>query len=345
MPAKTASDKKPKQTKWAEGDAQETPEVIEKEVLGAKKSKLIRPRGKRGGIKHKKGSAGKAKDETVKDSAQKAVREKAVEKKTKAEANTASAENTGDDHAAKIAKFHTLLKQLEQATTKEEKETIQEGLDTLGGLSQYQAWSLTGSAKSGHTPTSKWCIEALNAVYTHDREKRKFRVLDVGAITGTAYDKYRWIEPTYIDLHPQGENVQKYSFFDFPLPASDDERYNLVALSLVINFVGDVRKRSEMLLHAHKFLVDEGFMFLVLPLQCLTNSRYMNQTHLKKILDSIGFSVLKQSDSAKLSRWLLQRKHNTEAVWDGTVFKKRELNPGPDRNNFAIVLDPKPSST
>lgn len=350
MSAEVATTKKPKQTKWAEGDAQAAPQVVEKEVAGAKKGKLIRPRGKRGGIKHKKGPASKTKDAVVKESAQKAAKETAVDgKKSRttpkpAQAAAPTAEEAADDHAAKIAKFHTLLKQLEQATTKEEKETIQEGLDSLGGLAQYQAWSMTGSAKSGHTPTSKWCVEALNAVYTHEREKRKFRVLDVGAITGTAYDKYRWIEPTYIDLHPQGENVQKYSFFDFPQPASEEEKYNLVALSLVVNFVGDVRKRSEMLLHAHKYLLDEGFMFLVLPLQCLTNSRYMNQTHLKKILDSIGFKVLKQSDSAKLSRWLLQRKPQEEAVWDGTVFKKRELNPGPERNNFAIVLDPKPPS-
>jgi len=203
-------------------------------------------------------------------------------------------------------------------------------------------------------------MEALNTVYQHDRDLPKFRVLDVGAITGTAYSKYRWVDPTYIDLHPQGENVQKYSFFDFPVPAKEEEKFNMVALSLVINFVGDVRKRGEMLRHVHKYLPDNddtpAFCFLVLPLSCLTNSRYMNQSHLRAILSSIGFNVLKQSDSAKLSRWLLQRKplaERKEAAkaseapgasddWDGTVFKKRELNPGTDRNNFAIVVDPKP---
>ena len=171
---------------------------------------------------------------------------------------------------------------------------------------------------------------------------------------------YRWVDATYIDLHPQGDNVEKYSFFDYPLPTQPEERFNMVALSLVINFVGDVRKRGEMLRHVHKYLPTSadvpGFCFLVLPLSCLTKSRYMNQLHLRSILDSLGFSVLKQSDSAKLSRWLLQRKPlaerqqaaqasegpNAADDWDGTVFKKRELNPGNDRNNFAIVVDPKP---
>lgn len=328
----------------------------------SKKGKLIRPRGKRGGVKHKKGGASK----------QAGVQQAAVKEARKAKTAASKSSTVQDDsgtnaapvppaeHAEKIAKFHTLLKQLEQAKTTEEKGEIQAGLDSLGGLAQYQAWSLTGSAKSGQTPTSKWCMEALKEVYEHQRDLPKFRVLDVGAITGTAYSKYRWVDPTYIDLHPQGDNVQKYSFFDYPLPTKPEEHFNMVALSLVINFVGDVRKRGEMLRHVHKYLPQNdatpGFCFLVLPLSCLTNSRYMKQSHLRAILSSLGFNVLKQSDSAKLSRWLLQRKPlaerkqaaeaseapNAAEDWDGTVFKKRELNPGNDRNNFAIVVDPKP---
>ncbi|TKY84913.1 hypothetical protein EX895_005993 [Sporisorium graminicola] len=329
----------------------------------AKKGKLIRPRGKRGGVKHKKGGARVQQDDVKKSALKEARKVKSIPTSSDAGdfTDAKAAPVPPAEHAEKIAKFHTLLKQLEQAKTAEEKDEIQAGLDSLGGLAQYQAWSLTGSAKAGQTPTSKWCMEALNSVYTHDRDQPKFRVLDVGAITGTAYAKYRWVDATYIDLHPQGDNVQKYSFFDFPVPTAEEQKFNMVALSLVINFVGDVRKRGEMLRHVHKYLPTNpdvpGFCFLVLPLSCLTNSRYMNQSHLRSILDSLGFSVLKQSDSAKLSRWLLQRKplaerqeaaakNDNAAVgagdeWDGTVFKKRELNPGNDRNNFAIVVDPK----
>ncbi|KAJ9477526.1 25S rRNA (adenine(2142)-N(1))-methyltransferase [Pseudozyma hubeiensis] len=326
-----------------------------------KRGKLIRPRGKRGGIKNRKGGPA-SKQADVQQSAVKGAR------KAKANGTSDAVEHTDSnaapvppaEHAEKIAKFHTLLKQLEQAKSAAEKDEIQSGLDSLGGLAQYQAWSLTGSAKAGQTPTSKWCMEALATVYQHDRNLPKFKVLDVGAITGTAYEKYRWVDATYIDLHPQGDNVQKYSFFDFPTPTAAEEQYNMVALSLVINFVGDVRKRGEMLRHVHKYLPTAedtpGFCFLVLPLSCLTNSRYMNQTHLRAILDSLGFTVVKQSDSNKLSRWLLQRKplaerkaaadksENSAATseWDGTIFKKRDINPGKDRNNFAIVVDPTP---
>ncbi|KIS71311.1 25S rRNA (adenine2142-N1)-methyltransferase [Mycosarcoma maydis] len=331
-------------------------------TTSSKRGKLIRPRGKRGGIKNRKGGAS-AKSAQVQQSAVKDARKAkgnaAADSKDFTDSNAAPVPPA--EHAEKIAKFHTLLKQLEQAKTAADKDEIQAGLDSLGGLAQYQAWSLTGSAKAGQTPTSKWCMEALATVYKHDRDLPKFRVLDVGAITGTAYEKYRWVDATYIDLHPQGDNVQKYSFFEFPVPTDTKQRFNMVALSLVINFVGDVRKRGEMLRHVHKYLPDNqdtpGFCFLVLPLSCLTNSRYMNQSHLRAILSSLGFNVVKQSDSNKLSRWLLQRKplkerqeaaaNNGNAAaasdeWDGTVFKKRDINPGKDRNNFAIVVDPKP---
>ncbi len=184
----------------------------------------------------------------------------------------------------------------------------------------------------------------------------KFRVLDVGAITGTAYSKYRWIDATYIDLHPQGEHVEKYSFFDYPVPTKEEHKFNMVALSWLLT-LSEMRKRGEMLRHVHKYLPSgdaPAFCFLVLPLSCLTNSRYMNQSHLRSILSSLGFEVLKQSDSAKLSRWLLKRKsleerqaakeknENATDEWDGTVFKKKEINVGKERNNFAIVVDPKP---
>ncbi len=116
-------------------------------------------------------------------------------------------------------------------------------------------------------------MEALNTVYQHDRNLPKFRVLDVGAITGTAYSKYRWVDATSIDLHPQGDNVQKYSFFDFPIPAKEEESYNMVALSLVINFVGDVRKRGEMLRHVHRYLPQNqdtpGFLLLGVAIELL----------------------------------------------------------------------------
>ena len=73
--------------------------------------------------------------------------------------------------------------------------------------------------------------------------RAQLRLLDVGAIGGTSYNDWKWIEATSIDLNPQAKHVQKYDFFDFPLPGKDDKLYDVVGLSLVLNFVGDLRKR------------------------------------------------------------------------------------------------------
>jgi 25S rRNA (adenine2142-N1)-methyltransferase len=169
----------------------------------------------------------------------------------------------------------------------------------------------------------------------------QLRLLDVGALSGTAYAKFPWISPCYIDLNPQNDNVIKSDFFSFPVPSEDEEKYDCVSLSLVANFEGDLVRRGEMLIHAHSYLGPRGWMYLVLPLACVSNSRYLDHDHLRRILDACGWSIVTQSDSKRLTRWLCQRKQprkgkEKEAGWDGTVFKKTELRKGPSFNNFCI---------
>lgn len=98
------------------------------------------------------------------------------------------------------------------------------------------------------------------------------RLLDVGAIAGTSYDKFPWCKVSSIDLNPRATHVAKFDFFDLPEPvfgtgqedqanaaweadAEIDEdgtpklwkgQYDVVCLSLVINFVGDLKARGEL---------------------------------------------------------------------------------------------------
>ena len=51
-----------------------------------------------------------------------AVKANVAEKATSKKAEEADGETEGEDHATKIARFHTLLKQLEQAKTVQERE-------------------------------------------------------------------------------------------------------------------------------------------------------------------------------------------------------------------------------
>ncbi|KAJ3087868.1 hypothetical protein HK102_010106 [Quaeritorhiza haematococci] len=67
-----------------------------------------------------------------------------------------------------------------------------------------------------------------------------------------------------VDVDELGDDLEESNVFD------------CVAMSLVLNFVGEPERRGDMLHHALKFLhpVHGGYIFLVLPLPCVTNSRY-----------------------------------------------------------------------
>lgn len=138
-------------------------------------------------------------------------------------------------HANHIAKYHALEKQIAQADDPNKRAELELEQSQLGGLENYQSASLTG-AKFGET--SKWLVQTLEAL----RGRQQTRVLDVGAITGTAYSKYRSFEATYIDLNPQAPHVQKADISEYSPP---DIPFDVVCLSLVLNFVGDLSKRSE----------------------------------------------------------------------------------------------------
>lgn len=280
-----------------------------------KKARLVRPRGRRGGVKNRR--------------------------KTPRGAT---------EHAKLIAKYHTLEKQIARTTDEAERARLVARQQALGGLAVYQDQSLTGSAPVRGGESGKWCVQALRALWP--KERGRIRLLDVGAIAGTAYAKWpRLVDVTSIDLHPRADHVMEYDFFAFPVPAAD-ARYDVVGLSLVLNFVGDLHQRGtwhadpgDMLLHAHRYLQPRGYVYVVLPLACVQNSRYMTHDHLRRIFQSTGYEVVRHEDSPRLTRWLLQQidtplspPTSVSPYWDGTVYKKRELQGGARRNNFCILL-------
>ena len=89
-----------------------------------------------------------------------------------------------------------------------------------------------------------------------------------------------------------------------------------------------------MIKRTHSFLKPTGLLYIVLPLPCLTNSRYLNHERWTAILATLGFAPVRQHDSAKLTFWLLKRTHAP----DTKVWKREEVRGGVHRNNFTIVV-------
>eukprot|EP00123_Amoebidium_parasiticum_P021475 comp68058_c0_seq1/m.48061 comp68058_c0_seq1/g.48061 ORF comp68058_c0_seq1/g.48061 comp68058_c0_seq1/m.48061 type:complete len:303 (-) comp68058_c0_seq1:411-1319(-) len=249
-------------------------------------------------------------------------------------------------HQKIISEYHTIVKKIEATKAdgelgKKEKEAIVkelEGeLEEMGGLERYQRASQRGEKLHAGFNTATWVVDTLRELGMLKRSKeegRKIRLLDIGAL-GENYAKEKaWIECTAIDINSQHPFVKEIDFFEFPLK---ETRFDVVSLSLVVNFVGDVRKRGEMIKRAREHLTEGGFMFLILPLPCVVNSRYMNEELLLKIATHVGYKLVKSKQSKKLAFYCFSKVEETGDS-TGIAFPKRVVNKGPDRNNFTIVL-------
>ena len=182
-----------------------------------------------------------------------------------------------------IRNYHTLIKKLKQIE-KNESNSILEScvgscdssksnesknqvfelhsqLKELGGLEKYQQASLQASKlKLGITPTAKWILPILKMHF----KTKPIRLLDVGALTGETYSKYHsWIHVTSIDINPQSPLVKKQDFFLMEVPL---QPFDVLCLSLVLNYVETDHLRGEMLRRASLFLKQGGILYLVLPL-------------------------------------------------------------------------------
>ena len=180
--------------------------------------------------------------------------------------------------------------------------------------------------------------------------KGRLRMLEVGALrTDNACSKSGIFDVTRIDLHSQGAGIEQRNFMEMPVPTAEEREYeafDIVSLSLVVNYVGDAVDRGEMLRRVRHFLrtrkpelcMQEPFpgLFLVLPAPCVTNSRYLNEDKLLEIMQSLGYVKVKKKMSTKLVYYLWRYEGQAERV--GRGFRKEEVRQGRARNNFAIVL-------
>ncbi len=258
-----------------------------------------------------------------------------------------------------IRSYHQLNKALSRATADGDPVTasdIQAQIERQGGLQAYQAASITGQKSERGGDSSKVLVDWL-APLNNGRlgEANKLRLLEVGALrTDNACSRCSFLDVTRIDLHAQTAGILQQDFNLRPLPVSEKETFDIISLSLVLNYVPDASGRGEMLKRICPFLrlpqclvdpVIEEFLpslFLVLPAPCVNNSRYLTETRLTDIMGTLGFVMIRRKLSAKLVyylwRWRGVARGGTD-VGRGKSFKKEEIEPGGKRNNFAIVLD------
>lgn len=256
-----------------------------------------------------------------------------------------------------IRTHHRLHKQLAAAQKTGDSRKAQEletEIERNGGIAMYQAASKQGQASDRGGDSSKLLVEWLVGLGVLDRKARgksrtenaPLKCLEVGALsTANEISKFpSFIDMTRIDLNSQGTGIEKQDFMERPLPQSDQDRFDIISLSLVLNYVPDALGRGEMLKRIPEFLRTAAgtsedslpLLFFVLPLPCIDNSRYIDELRLLEIMGSIGFTLTKKKMTAKLCYYLLH--------WTGPAtpapFEKKQIRNKPGMNNFAIAVEP-----
>ncbi|KAI9683198.1 MAG: hypothetical protein M1829_005989 [Trizodia sp. TS-e1964] len=260
-----------------------------------------------------------------------------------------------------IRSHHTLQKRLSQAI--EDCDTkranlLRNEIEAQGGLRGYQQASISGQSNNRGGDSSRILMEWLKSQDQSGkpyslRPGDKMKMLEVGALKITnACSKSALFDVHRIDLNAQEDGIVQQCFMERPIPSSEDDKFDVISLSLVLNYVPNPATKGNMLRRTTQFLrsgtsgvpgptgeMAELFpsLFLVLPISCVTNSRYMNEERLKDILESLGYHMVKRKATAKLFYCLWH--YNPVKNCPKTLFKKTQVNPGLNRNNFAIVLN------
>ncbi|TLD22940.1 hypothetical protein PspLS_07286 [Pyricularia sp. CBS 133598] len=251
---------------------------------------------------------------------------------------------------ALINNLHLLEKRLLQATRKGDevaKAAIQKEIADMGGLERYQQASLQGQRKDRGGDSSRVLMDWIQEYPPPQADSKHVRLhlLEVGALsTENACSRSDRFDIERIDLNSQAEGIKQQDFMQRLLPNDDSERFDIISLSLVLNFVPDPRLRGDMLLRTLDFLrlpnnSPASFtpsLFLVLPAPCVTNSRYMDETVLERIMVSLGFKLVHSKPTQRLVYYLWRRESKLPTKRE--AFAKKEVRSGPTRNNFAIVL-------
>lgn len=256
---------------------------------------------------------------------------------------------------AVINKHHLLEKRKKQALAKGDAPqvaVIDAEIEALGGLGSYQKASLQGQRQDRGGDSSRVLMQWLQTSLTSRKEAsgRPLKMLEVGALsTQNACSQSSHFDIVRIDLNSQGEGILQQDFMERPLPKDDSELFDIISLSLVLNFVPDPKGRGEMLRRTIEFLRAPGWysdspslaanfpsLFLVLPAPCVTNSRYLDEDRLTKIMTSLGYVKTASKTTQRLVYYLWKRESTLQA--SGKRFAKKEIRAGPTRNNFAVVL-------
>ncbi|CCU77381.1 unnamed protein product [Blumeria hordei] len=252
-----------------------------------------------------------------------------------------------------IRRHHTLQKQRNKSLAEGDianADDLMTQIEHDGGIEMYQRASLLGQSRERGGDSSKVMLNWLQPLFSKldvSKSTSKVRILEIGALSDSnACSNSKLFEVERIDLNSQSENIKQQDFMERPTPRQDNEKFDIISLSLVLNFVPDAAGRGSMLMRISTFLrtsknldTEQAIfpcLFLVLPASCITNSRYMDEARLDEIMTNLGYVCVHKKLSKKLVYYLWHLRTPNPAP---NTFRKKEVRSGKTRNNFSIVIN------
>ncbi|KAG7691398.1 hypothetical protein KL933_005304 [Ogataea haglerorum] len=214
---------------------------------------------------------------------------------------------------------------------------IEGEIEKRGGLEVYQAASVQGQSSQRGGDSSKKLVEWLKEL---GYNKKNAVALEIGCLNSRNLISTCGLfsKVVKIDLHSQEPEILEQDLMERPLPKSAAEQFDLISCSLVVNFVPDPHLRGQMMrriIHFLKPYSQKPYLFFVLPLPCVINSRYFDEDRLSELMGALGFECIRHHKSQKLAYYLYQWER---MVSDKLKFPKKELHKGTKRNNFCIIM-------
>lgn len=210
-----------------------------------------------------------------------------------------------------------------------------------GGLGQYQCASTAGQDISRGGDSSKQLIRWCKNLGMSKNDRKT--ALELGCLNARNFISTSGLfNPVVrIDLNSNDpKQILKQDFMKRPLPKNESEKFDLISCSLVLNFVPTPSERGKMLQRFEHFLKSgkDTYLFVVLPLPCVSNSRYMTKIVFEDIMKSLGYSVVSHHEAKKLVYWLFKFNHSATNKSTSKYQSKKKLKDGQSMNNFSILL-------
>ncbi|CCH61395.1 hypothetical protein TBLA_0E03410 [Henningerozyma blattae CBS 6284] len=198
-----------------------------------------------------------------------------------------------------------------------------------GGIEDYQKASNSGQDPTRGGDSSGILVKWLRDLYKEEQSNEpiakqtnqsnknheKRTALEIGALSvKNKISTCGMFNVTRIDLENSQEikGIEKQDFMKRPLIQDKNELFDVISCSLVLNFVPEHSARGEMCKRFSSFLKPNGYIFIVLPLPCMENSRYMNKQHFISLMESLGYSSIHYKTAKKVCYMLFQFKSKAD---------------------------------